>query len=358
MYLQLKNLSKVYNKKVTAVDDFSLVVNRGEFVAFLGPSGCGKSSTLRMIAGLESVTEGDIVLDGESIVHKEPRDRHISMIFQSYAVWPHMTVFENIAYPLKLAKIPKDQIKRTVHEVAAISDITEYLDRFPSQLSGGQRQRVAVARAIAVKPKLFLMDEPLSNLDAKLRVSMRSELKRIHEELNTTSIFVTHDQAEALSMADRIVVMNQGVVEQIGTPNEIYHDSATMFIAKFIGAPPANFFDVTVELRDKAIWLVQEHFSIQAPKELTSVLQQDYLGKTVVFAIRPEQIKVDEGDVDAYVDIVEPQGSHVIINAMLSDIPFKIVTSKIDVVPKTTLKLNFDSVYSLYDKATEKKIRG
>ena len=242
-YIKLDNIRKVYNKTIEAVKRFDLEIEKGEFVVFLGPSGCGKSTTMRMIAGLESVTEGDILIDGKSIIDLEPKDRGISMIFQSYAVWPHMTVFGNVAYALKLRKKSKEEIEKIVNEVAVICDIQQYLDRYPGQLSGGQRQRVAVARAIAIKSKLFLMDEPLSNLDAKLRVAMRTDLKRIHQDLQSTSIFVTHDQSEALSLADRIVVMNHGFIEQIGTPNEIYHNPVNMFVAQFIGSPPSNFFD-------------------------------------------------------------------------------------------------------------------
>jgi len=283
-YIKLDNLKKVYNKTIEAVKKFDLEIYKGEFIVFLGPSGCGKSTTMRMIAGLESVTEGDILIDGKSIINLQPKDRGISMIFQSYAVWPHMTVYDNVAYALKLRKKSKKEIDKVVQEVAVVCDIVQYLDRYPSQLSGGQRQRVAVARAIAVKPKLFLMDEPLSNLDAKLRVSMRTDLKRIHQDLNSTSIFVTHDQSEALSLADRIVLMNNGVIEQIGTPNEIYHEPDKMFVAQFIGSPPSNFFTVKVAKKDDKVLLSNDDFSfeVKQKQKIQKVLLKDDLNKEII----------------------------------------------------------------------------
>ncbi|MBZ4649633.1 ABC transporter ATP-binding protein, partial [Thermosipho sp. (in: thermotogales)] len=224
--LELINLSKRYGKNVWGAKNVNLKVNNGEFIVFLGPSGCGKTTTLRMIAGLEEVTEGKVIIDGKDVTYLEPRKREVSMVFQSYAVWPHMTVYDNIAFPLRLRKMPMDEIDKIVKEVAEMVKIEELLKRFPSQLSGGQRQRVALARALAVKPKIFLMDEPLSNLDAKLRVKMRTELKAIHHRTGATTIFVTHDQSEAMSMADRIVVMRNGKIEQVGTPDDVYFYSA------------------------------------------------------------------------------------------------------------------------------------
>ena len=358
-YLEFKNLKKVYNNKVVAVKDFNLSIEKGEFIVFLGPSGCGKTTTLRMIAGLESVTEGDIVLEGKSIVTLEPKDRGVSMIFQSYAVWPHMSVYENIAYPLKLHKKSKTEIEEIVDKVSEISDIKDYLKRYPSQLSGGQRQRVAVARAIAINPKLFLMDEPLSNLDAKLRVSMRTELKRIHYEMKSTSIFVTHDQSEALSLADRIIVMNNGAIEQIGTPNEIYHDSETMFIAKFIGSPASNFFEVKVTKINDQIIFENKHFKYKYNGELKNSLEANYLNKNIILSVRPEQILVNEKNsiFKAKAHIIEPQGSHVIINAKLGTIDFKIVTSINNIKEGDELKLGFSNQILLFDPETEHRIK-
>ena len=267
-YLVLKDLEKRYSKNgPLIVNKMNLSIEKGEFIVFLGPSGCGKTTTIRMISGLEEVSGGDILIEGESILNKKPRDRGVSMIFQSYAVWPHMTVIDNIAYPLKLKKVPKDEIKKRVYAAAEAADITALLDRYPAQMSGGQRQRVAVARAIVVKPKIFLMDEPLSNLDAKLRVSMRTELKNIHNKEHSTTIFVTHDQSEAMSLADRIVVMNKGVIEQIGTPMEVYHDSATKFVASFIGTPPTNFFSVKLESLGNELFAVSKGFKYKINKK-------------------------------------------------------------------------------------------
>ncbi|MFA5692321.1 MAG: ABC transporter ATP-binding protein [Acholeplasmataceae bacterium] len=358
-YLKFKNIKKVYDNKVTAVSDFNLDIKQGEFIVFLGPSGCGKTTTLRMIAGLEEVTEGEIILDGKSIVGLEPKDRGVSMIFQSYAVWPHMTVYDNIAYPLKLHKKSKQEVEKIVNDVAEISDIKEYLKRYPSQLSGGQRQRVAVARAIAINPKLFLMDEPLSNLDAKLRVTMRTELKRIHYELKSTSIFVTHDQSEALSLADRIVVMNKGKIEQIGSPNEIYHESETMFIAKFIGSPSSNFFEVKVIEKDNQIILKNKYFEFKYNGDATTTLKEKYLNKNIILSVRPEQITINEKNsiFKAKAIIIEPQGSHEIINSKVDDIEFKIVTNLTNIKEQEEMNLGFTDQVLLYDLETERRIK-
>jgi multiple sugar transport system ATP-binding protein len=235
--LTLKNVTKRFGKKVVAVNDFSLQVPDREFLVLLGPSGCGKTTTMRMVAGLEEVTYGTILIDGVDVTDLPPRKRDVSMVFQNYAVWPHMTVYENIAYALKLKRMDKKTIAKTVKEAAEMTKIAELLNRYPSQLSGGQQQRVAVARAIAVKPKLFLLDEPLSNLDAKLRVATRTELKAIHDKTEATTVFVTHDQSEAMSLADRIAIMKDGEIVQIGTPEEVYDESVSLFVADFIGTP-------------------------------------------------------------------------------------------------------------------------
>jgi multiple sugar transport system ATP-binding protein len=357
-YLKFSNVAKVYNKKVTAVKDFNLEIKQGEFIVFLGPSGCGKTTTLRMIAGLEEVTAGDIVLDGKSIVDLEPRQRGVSMIFQSYAVWPHMSVYQNLAYALKLQKKSRKEIDKIVKEVAQISSISDYLDRYPDQLSGGQKQRVAVARAIAVKPKLFLLDEPLSNLDAKLRASMRTDLKRIHQELKATSIFVTHDQAEALSLADRIVVMNKGEIEQIGTPFEIYHRPQTLFIAKFIGLPPSNLFNVKIVFRNNKFYLKNDDFEIEYKPNNIKTFKQKHLNTEVIMAIKPEDILLDKkGKIEAKVSIVEPQGSYVILNCSIGKEDVKIV-SKVEGESKTKkIKVSFlNNNLSLFDKISKRRI--
>ncbi len=327
-YLVLKNLDKKYpGGKKLILDKMNLSIEKGEFIVFLGPSGCGKTTTIRMISGLEEVTGGEILIDGKPIMHLSPKDRGVSMIFQSYAVWPHMKVYDNIAYPLKLRKNSKDEIDKKVKEAAKVADIMEYLDRYPSQLSGGQRQRVAVARSIVVEPKIFLMDEPLSNLDAKLRVSMRTELKNIHRQLSATSIFVTHDQSEAMSLADRIVVMKDGLIEQIGTPNEVYSDCQTVFVASFIGTPPTNFFEGKVE-NDK---ISGNGFSYQTKNY--SALLKDYNDKDILVGIRPEffEIRSDKNSEEEFfcettVTGVEPQGSHSIIICPVGDVSVKIMT--------------------------------
>lgn len=359
IYLNLKNIVKIYDKTIpAAVQGINLTIEKGEFIVFLGPSGCGKTTTMRMIAGLEEVTEGDILIEGKSILHLPPRDRGVSMIFQSYAVWPHMTVYDNIAYPLKLQKIPKSEVKKIVEDVAKLTGVDKYLQRYPDQLSGGQRQRVAVARAIAVKPKLFLMDEPLSNLDAKLRVSMRSELRKIHDDLGATSVFVTHDQAEAMSLADRIVVMDHGTIEQIGTPNEIYHNSSSMFVAKFIGMPPANFFDVKVIKEKNEIIIVGKGFKKVINSDLKTILQSKYINKEVVLSIRPEDfiINGENSNIDAIIHFLEPQGSHAIILTDINGIEAKLTTNDINLKVKDKIKIGLGDKFLLFDKQTEKRI--
>lgn len=346
-YLVLKDLEKRYsNSGNLVVNKMNLTIEKGEFIVFLGPSGCGKTTTIRMISGLEEVSGGDILIEGESVLHKKPKDRGVSMIFQSYAIWPHMTVYENIAYPLKLQKLPKNEIKERVLAAAEAADITALLDRYPTQMSGGQRQRVAVARAIVVKPKIFLMDEPLSNLDAKLRVSMRTELKNIHNKEHSTTIFVTHDQSEAMSMADRIIIMNKGVIEQIGTPMEVYHDSATKFVAAFIGTPPTNFFEVRIEEKDNELFAVSESFSYRIQPELREALKP-YLNKVVDMGIRPEFIDIYETRTtapgylcDTNINFVEPQGTHAILIVNIGGKEVKIMTTRyMDIKPNVKISL-------------------
>ncbi|MCK5128820.1 MAG: ABC transporter ATP-binding protein [Clostridiales bacterium] len=359
-YLKLTNLTKIYLKKIIAVNNMDLSIHKGEFLVLLGPSGCGKTTTMRLIAGLEAATEGDILLEGKSITGLAPKDRDVSMIFQSYAVWPHMTVYQNIAYALKLKRMSKKDIDIRVKETAKMADITEYLDRNPTNLSGGQRQRVAVARAMAVKPKLFLMDEPLSNLDAKLRVAMRTDLKKAHELLGSTTIFVTHDQSEAMSLADRIVVMNMGVIEQIGTPNEIYHDCETMFVANFIGAPPTNFFDVEIAVSNDNVMVKHGMFEFAVAKEIEASLRK-YAGKIVVLGVRPENfdiLPVGKGLLDSKIEFIEPQGSHTVVVIDIMGKHHKIIstgTFELKVGQEIGIDINQNNFF--FDKESGKRIR-
>lgn len=365
-YLEIKNLQKKYTKDgPLVVNNMNLSIEKGEFIVFLGPSGCGKTTTIRMISGLEDISGGEILIDGEDVIGKKPKDRGVSMIFQSYAIWPHMTVFDNIAYPLKLQKVPKDEIKKRVTAAAEATDIVGLLNRYPAQMSGGQRQRVAVSRAIVVKPKIFLMDEPLSNLDAKLRVSMRTELKNIHIQQNSTSIFVTHDQSEAMSLADRIVVMYKGRIEQIGTPMEVYQDSATRFVAEFIGTPPTNFFVTKIEKTADGLMAINDDIHYQVPDSLKEALLP-YAGKEVDLGVRPEYIDLSfsmertKGYLcDTVIDFVEPQGSHAILITKIGGNEVKIhTTTYMEMAPKTNVALNVkDDKVMFFDRDTSFRIK-
>ena len=365
-YLEIKNLQKKYTKDgPLVVNNMNLSIEKGEFIVFLGPSGCGKTTTIRMISGLEDISGGEILIDGEDVIGKKPKDRGVSMIFQSYAIWPHMTVFDNIAYPLKLQKVPKDEIKKRVTAAAEATDIVGLLNRYPAQMSGGQRQRVAVSRAIVVKPKIFLMDEPLSNLDAKLRVLMRTELKNIHIQQNSTSIFVTHDQSEAMSLADRIVVMYKGRIEQIGTPMEVYQDSATRFVAEFIGTPPTNFFVTKIEKTADGLMAVNDDIHYLVPDSLKDALLP-YAGKEVDLGVRPEYIDLSfsmdrtKGYLcDTVIDFVEPQGSHAILITKIGGNEVKIhTTTYMEMAPKTNVALNVkDDKVMFFDRDTSCRIK-
>jgi multiple sugar transport system ATP-binding protein len=361
-YLKLSSLKKTYPNGVTAVKDLDLEIEKGEFVVLLGPSGCGKTTTLRMLAGLEEVTEGSIILDGKDITRLPPRQRNISMIFQSYAVWPHMTVAENIAYPLRLRKMDKKGIASKVQEVARICNIADYLDRYPAQLSGGQRQRVAVARALAVNSKLSLMDEPLSNLDAKLRVSVRTFLKEIHRNTGATTIFVTHDQAEAMALADRIVVMNEGRIEQVGSTREIYSECGSLFTAQFMGTPPANI--QRVALASTRGRLVAAAKDAGAALDLGDQSAFPAIGRLtggeVFLAVRPENIGIVEpnGINETSIEIVEPQGAYTILVVRVLGGEWKIMLEgDVDfrIGQKVSLKIDPAKVM-LYDVQTTKRI--
>ena len=309
----LKNICKTYEGDVKAVIDCNVEIKDKEFVVLVGPSGCGKSTTLRMVAGLEDITSGELYIDGKLVNDVPPKDRDIAMVFQNYALYPHMTVYDNMAFGLKIRKFPKDQIDARVRNAAKILGIEELLDRKPKALSGGQRQRVAVGRAIVREPKVFLFDEPLSNLDAKLRVQMRAEISKLHHQLQATMIYVTHDQVEALTMADKIVVMKLGVVQQIGSPMELYNDPDNKFVAGFIGSPPMNFMTVTVEKDGDEVLVNEGTFKLKVTAAQKALLA-DYVGKQITFGIRPADLKFakTEKELETIVGkltVVEPLGS-------------------------------------------------
>jgi multiple sugar transport system ATP-binding protein len=315
----LRNVIKRFDA-VEAVRSVNLDIPDSEFVVLVGPSGCGKSTTLRMIAGLEEVTSGDIFIGGEIVNDLPPKDRDIAMVFQNYALYPHMSAFENMAFGLKLRKFPKAEIRRRVDHAARILDITELLDRKPKALSGGQRQRVAMGRAIVRNPKVFLFDEPLSNLDAKLRVQMRTEIKRVHQMVKTTTVYVTHDQIEAMTLADRVVVMNNGLIEQIATPQDLYHHPKTRFVAGFIGSPAMNL--VRCHLEQNGVGLrvrISDQVSLPVPVS-QSARYESLAGKELIFGLRPEHVtEVRRSDHDqqcaftAALDVVEPMGMETMV---------------------------------------------
>ena len=316
----LKNVYKTYPGGVTAVSDFNIDIEDKEFIILVGPSGCGKTTTLRMIAGLEEITKGELYIGDKLCNDVAPKDRDIAMVFQNYALYPHMTVFDNMAFGLKLRKTPKEEIKRRVHEAARILSIEHLLDRKPKALSGGQRQRVALGRAIVREPKVFLMDEPLSNLDAKLRVQMRTEISKLHQKLNTTFIYVTHDQTEALTMGTRIVVMKDGFIQQIDSPQKLYDEPVNVFVAGFIGSPQMNMANALVEKQGDKVMLKFGQYSLELPQNKAEVLEkQGYIGKEVIFGIRPEDIHDEERNgwpgsstLDASVEVTERLGSRLI----------------------------------------------
>jgi multiple sugar transport system ATP-binding protein len=319
--VELKKIGKVYEGNVRAVDDANITVNDKEFVIFVGPSGCGKSTTLRMIAGLEDITEGELYIDNKLVNDVPPKDRDIAMVFQNYALYPHMTVYENMAFGLKIRKLPKDEIEKRVKEAARILDIEKLLDRRPKQLSGGQRQRVAVGRAIVRNPKVFLFDEPLSNLDAKLRVQMRAELIDLHYRLDATMIYVTHDQVEAMTMGDKIVVMRDGKIQQIGSPLYLYNQPINKFVAGFLGTPPMNFINAKVVEESGRLFIDEGSFKLAVAPEHQPLLKA-YSGKEITFGIRPEDLEVAPpspgATLKAKVTVVEPLGADINLYATTS----------------------------------------
>ena len=316
----LKNVRKVFDREVVAVEDASIMISDREFVVLVGPSGCGKSTMLRMIAGLEEITEGEIYIDGLLVNDIPPKDRDIAMVFQNYALYPHMTVYQNMAFGLKLRKYPKKEIEERVREAADILGIEELLERKPKALSGGQRQRVAVGRAIVRKPKVFLFDEPLSNLDAKLRVQMRTEISKLHTRLEATMIYVTHDQTEAMTMGDRIAVMKDGLIQQIDTPLHLYDHPVNQFVGGFIGSPSMNFIEGRLVANGTGLIFDEGNFQISLPEDYRSGLD-DHRDREVILGIRPEDIHdpdtIGTGkrteEISARVEVVEPMGSEVFL---------------------------------------------
>ena len=318
--VSLKGIKKVYEKNVVAVQNFNLEIADKEFVVLVGPSGCGKSTTLRMVAGLEQITEGDLFIDGKRVNDTAAKDRDIAMVFQSYALYPHMTVYDNIAFGLKLRKVPKEEIDRQVRQAAEILDITELLKRKPKALSGGQRQRVAIGRAIVRAPKVFLMDEPLSNLDAKLRNQMRAEIIKLRQRIDTTFLYVTHDQTEAMTLGDRIVIMKDGHVQQVGTPSQVFDHPANLFVAGFIGAPQMNMFPAVLEREGGhySVSVLGTRFILPEERQRT-LLEHDVPGGEVTLGVRPEHLVICGGDagghsIPAVVDVFELMGSSVHIH--------------------------------------------
>ncbi len=323
--LRVDEVTKLFDEDgspVVAVDDVTIDIRDGEFLVLVGPSGCGKTTTLRTIAGLEEPTEGRILINGEDVSGQEPRERDIAMVFQNYALYPHKTVRENLSFPLEVRKYPKSEIQSKVEDTAAMLGIDQLLDRHPSDLSGGQQQRVALGRAIVRDPEVFLFDEPLSNLDAKLRIQMRTELNKLHERVGKTSVYVTHDQAEAMTLGDRVAVMNDGQIQQIAPPQEVYDRPANRFVAGFIGEPPMNFFDASVEERDGEMVVVSEAFELTLQEAHAKTLRE-YDGDTsnMEFGVRPEDLydasvmsPPEIGDADTFeavVRVVEPMGAHI-----------------------------------------------
>ena len=327
--LSFKHIYKKYPGGVTAVSDFCLEVKDKEFIILVGPSGCGKTTTLRMIAGLEEITEGELFIGDRLVNDIAPKDRDIAMVFQNYALYPHMTVFDNMAFGLKLRKTPKEEIKRRVEEAARILDITHLLERRPKALSGGQKQRVALGRAIVREPKVFLLDEPLSNLDAKLRAQMRTELTKIHQKLGTTFVYVTHDQVEAMTMATRIVVMKDGLIQQVVTPQNLYDLPVNVFVAGFIGTPQMNFVNCTLEkergTEDLYFVFGQNRLKLPAEKATADELK-DYIGKEVIIGIRPECLhdeqryldEMPDSIIEADVEVTELMGSEILMYIVTS----------------------------------------
>ena len=379
--VSLRHIYKKYPGGVTAVSDFNLEIKDKEFLVLVGPSGCGKTTTLRMVAGLEEISEGELFIGDRLVNDVAPKDRKIAMVFQNYALYPHMTVFENMAFGLKLNKTPKEEIKRRVEEAARILDITHLLDRKPKALSGGQKQRVALGRAIVRNPMVFLLDEPLSNLDAKLRAAMRTELTKLHARVGTTFIYVTHDQVEAMTMATRIVVMKDGLIQQVDTPQNLYDSPCNLFVAGFIGTPQMNFINGTLEKKGEDVYFNFEKVSIKLPAEkANNPALAEYIGQEVVAGLRPECIYDTEAQLEAfpdavaeaYVDVTELMGAEIYLYLNIGkseegEGKIKIVNDGTNLIARVssrslsragdTIKVAFDTArLHFFDKDTERCI--
>lgn len=365
--LLLKGIGKTYPNGFKAVQSFDLKIEDGEFIIFVGPSGCGKSTTLRLVAGLEDISAGELFIDNNLVNDIEPKDRDIAMVFQNYALYPHMTVFDNMAFSLKLRKMPKPEIKQQVEEVAKILNIEELLQRKPKELSGGQRQRVAIGRAIVRKPKVFLFDEPLSNLDAKLRVQMRIELAKLHQRLKTTFIYVTHDQVEAMTLGTRIVVMKDGIIHQVDSPLNLYSKPINKFVASFIGSPQMNFISAMATQSKEGVFLTFGSNSILLPEGKAKILtDKGYINKEVIMGIRPEDIydtqlsseSFEKGFIEAKVDVTELLGSEVFLYLEMGNDK---ITAKVDsrtmakVGDTVELAIDLNKIH-IFDKGSEQVI--
>ncbi|WP_404451646.1 sn-glycerol-3-phosphate ABC transporter ATP-binding protein UgpC [Virgibacillus necropolis] len=362
--LQLEHIQKSYDKKVIAVDDFNLHIKDKEFIVFVGPSGCGKSTTLRMIAGLEEITDGDLLIDEKKMNDVAPKDRDIAMVFQNYALYPHMNVYDNMAFGLKLRKFKKDEIDQRVQNAAKILGLESYLDRKPKALSGGQRQRVALGRAIVRDAKVFLMDEPLSNLDAKLRVQMRAEIQKLHKRLQTTTIYVTHDQTEAMTMATRLVVMKDGIIQQVGAPKEVYDKPENIFVGGFIGSPSMNFLNGTL----KDGHFVMEDVKVKVPEgKMKTLREQNFIDKEIILGIRPEDIhdeplfieSTPETKINAAIEVAELMGAETYLYSKINEQDFIArIDSRTDIDGGEQLDLAFDmNKVHFFNPEDEQRIR-
>jgi len=355
--ITLKNIKKVYPGDVVAVQDFNLEIQDKEFIILVGPSGCGKSTTLRMIAGLEDISEGELYIGDKHVNEVAPKDRDIAMVFQNYALYPHMTVFKNMAFGLTLRKVKKEEIQRKVDEAAKILDIEHLLNRKPKALSGGQRQRVALGRAMVRNPAVFLLDEPLSNLDAKLRTQMRTEISKLHTKLETTFVYVTHDQIEAMTMGDRIVVMKDGFIQQVDTPQNLYNKPCNLFVAGFIGTPQMNFVNAVIKKEGNGFVAKFSDYTLPIPDYKTEKFS-DYIDKEVVLGIRPEDIIISKGlsnDIEIKIEVVELMGAEMYVYCDLAGVKLTVRTPVIEnCKPGNNLKLsiNADKLH-VFDKETE-----